>query len=95
MCYRDTTRFTRDGEEGENWNARVKSKGGVTRDVQLHLFVMNEIRGYIKQRGQASSEDAQAATPLIAGLEIDLNPEFADQRLRASRLYDILQGIFA
>lgn len=94
MKKKDLRAFTRDDEAVQQWEIKVTGKGGVTRDVQLHLFVMNEIRGYLKQRGHVSFEAAQPETPLIAGLEIDPETERADQTLSASRLYDVLKGFF-
>ena len=94
MKKKDLKPFNRDDDAEQHWEIRVTGKGGVTRDVQLHLFVMNEIRGYFRQRGHASFEAAPPQTPLIAGLEIDPATQRADQVLSASRLYDVLKGFF-
>ena len=95
MRKRDLRSFSRDGEADQQWEIRITGKGGVIREVQLHLFVMNEIRGYFGQRGHGSFEEAAPGTPLIAGLEVDAATALADAPLSASRLYDILKGFFA
>jgi site-specific recombinase XerD len=95
MKKQDLKPFTRDDEAEQHWEIRVKGKGDVTREVQLHLFAMNGIRGYFRQRGHLTFEEAPPQTPLIASLEIDPETRRADQPLSASRLYDILKGFFA
>ena len=94
MRKKDLKSFNRDDDNAQQWEIRVTGKGGVTREVQLHLFVMNEIRQYFKQRGHASFDEAPPETPLIAGLEVDVDSETANQPLSASRLYDILKKFF-
>lgn len=95
MRKKDLRSFSRDDEPESQWEIRVTGKGGVTRDVQLHLFVMNEIRGYFGRRGHVSFEEAGPEHPLIAALEVDPETGRADQPLSASRLYDIVKGFFA
>ena len=95
MRKQDLRSFNRDEETDQQWEIRVTGKGGVTRDVQLHLFVMNEIRSYFRQRGHATYETAPPDVPLIAALEIDPQTGCADTPLSSSRLYDVLKGFFA
>lgn len=95
MRRRDLRSFTRDGEADLQWEIRVTGKGELTRDVQLHLFVMNEIRGYFRLRGYPSFDDAPADAPLVASLDRSAASQLADQPLSSSRLYDVLKGFFA
>ena len=95
MRKRDLRSFSRDEETDQQWEIRVAGKGQVTRDVQLHLFVMNEIRSYFRQRGHASFEAAPADAPLIASFDVDSQTGCADAPLSSSRLYDVLKGFFA
>lgn len=93
--------FARDGErDGDytqslQWEMRVTGKGNKTRDVQLHLFVMNEMRHYFRERGYTTLEDVPAEAPILAALDIDATTNTAHQPLSASRLYDIVKGFFA
>ena len=95
MRKQDLRSFSRDEEADQQWEIRVTGKGEVTREVQLHLFVMNEIRSYFRQRGHATFEAAPADAPLIASLEVDPQTGCADAPLSSSRLYDVLKGFFA
>ncbi len=95
MRKRDLRSFSRDEEADQQWEIRVTGKGEVSREVQLHLFVMNEIRSYFRQRGHATFEAAPADAPLIASLEVDPQTGCADAPLSSSRLYDVLKGFFA
>ena len=95
MRKRDLRSFSRDDETEQQWEIRVTGKGEVTREVQLHLFVMNEIRSYFRQRGHVTFDAAPADAPLIASLEADPQTGCADAPLSSSRLYDVLKGFFA
>jgi site-specific recombinase XerD len=101
---RDLKTFARAGESEMQWELTVTGKGEVTREVQLNLFVANEIRHYFKRRGHASFAEAPADAPLIAALPAaeGKNPgagegessQAADEPLGQSRLYDILKDFF-
>lgn len=70
-------------EANQQWEVSVTGKGEKTRQVQLHLFVMNEMRHYFRERGHASFEEAAPGTPILAGLGFDdgddESPGTADQ----------------
>lgn len=92
---RNLKSFPRAGESDLHWELRVTGKGDVTRDVQLSLFVVNEIQHYFMRRGHASFAEVPADAPLIAALPEVGGQGTADAPLSAARLYDILKGFFA
>lgn len=86
--------FARAGESDMQWELTVTGKGGVTREVQLNLFAVNEIRHYFQRRGHAAFAEAPADAPLIAALLAVDGEGTADAPLGQSRLYDILKDFF-
>ena len=86
--------FTRDDESDQQWEISVTGKGNKTRQVQLHLFVMNELRHYFRERGHASLEEAPGEVPILAALEGDAAADTADEPLSQSRLYAIVKKFF-
>jgi len=86
--------FARAGESDWHWELSVTGKGQVTREVQLNLFVMNEITHYFQRRGHASFAAVPADAPLIAALDAAEGQPTADQPLGAGRLYEVLKDFF-
>lgn len=101
---KDIKPFERGDGGGEQWQAQVLGKGKKRRDVELSLYLMNEIRFYFQRRGHDCFEQAPPEAPIIAALP-PVQEKFtsgagsrpfppADDALTVRRLHEILKQFF-